>query len=289
MNHEPKRRRVSSVTPQKADLHIHSNFSDGKLSPEEIFLLAQKFQLRAISITDHDNVAALNISKNLAQQYDIEFIPGIEISCRKDRTEIHILGYFIDPDNVQLNSYLKYFQNERMNRARQILHRLRQCNIIIDWEELKSRYGERSIGRPHIAEILIEKNCVKNHNEAFEKYLGDDCPCYIPKYKITPSEAITIIKEANGISFIAHPGVDIELQGLRDLIALGIDGIETVHPRHSIAQIERYKQLVKQYDLQESGGSDYHGDKKLGPAMGSFTIPYEIVIRLTAYHSKLQQ
>ena len=273
---------------QRADLHIHSNFSDGFLCPEEIFKIARACKLKAISITDHDSVAALKISQSLAKTYGVEFIPGIEISCRMGNVEVHMLGYFIDPTDVQLNSYLKYFQEERSNRARKIIHCLSEHNIHINWEELKQKCREGNIGRPHIAELMVEKHYVKDYQEAFNRFLGDKCPCYIPKYRISPPVAIKIIKEAHGIGFIAHPGVDVDTKNLKELISLGIDGIETIHPKHSVTQIETYMQLAKEYNLQECGGSDYHGNAKSGPALGTFTIPYTMVSKLKNYYATLR-
>jgi len=265
----------------KADLHIHSICSDGTLSPEKIIRRACKAELKAISITDHDNIDAIEPAMTFCKQYGIEYIPGVEISSGHGKNEVHFLGYFFDHRHKILNEYIKYFQNEREKRARKIIEQLRKMGINIGWElVLQKTAHQGAICRPHIAHVLVEEGYVHSYHEAFHKYLGDNCPCYVPKYKIKPAEAIQIINQAGGICFIAHPGVKLNEYSVLKLIKLGVEGIETVHPRHSTDEIEYYRKLIQKYNLLESGGSDFHDDRKQNSVFGKYTVPYDVIIKM---------
>jgi 3',5'-nucleoside bisphosphate phosphatase len=153
--------------------------------------------------------------------------------------------------------------------------------IHIDFEYVKKRAYPGSIGRPHIAHILVELGQVRDYNEAFELYLGDNCPCHVPKYKISPHEAIQLIQKAGGISFLAHPGTDLTEACIVKLINIGLQGIETVHPRHSQHQIDNYRKLINKYNLLECGGSDCHGNgKEIDVKIGKYSVPYKAVHRM---------
>lgn len=264
----------------KADLHTHSIHSDGSLTPHEIVEIANQRNLKAISITDHDNIDANDVAKELCQQYGIEFIPGVEISAQYGQYEIHLLGYFINLQSDKLIEYLSFFQEERRKRVFRILEKLQEHGIKIDPEYVMKNSKPGSIGRPHIADAMVELGFVRNYQKAFDKYLGDNCSCFVSKYKIMPGEAIDIIDQAGGISFIAHPGIDINNEGLVRLFHLGLEGIETVHPRHTPSQVAYYRDMIDKYDLLECGGSDCHGNRKKELMLGKLTIPYLLVEKM---------
>ncbi len=264
----------------KVDLHIHSNRSDGALSSREIIDYARKIGLKAISITDHDDIAGLEEALQYSLSQGIEFIPGVELSARTHPFDLHLLGYFIDPRNEQLNQYIAFFQQERMKRAKKILELLKKFGIHLSLDLILKKSGQGSIGRPHIAEAMVEDGYVHSYQEAFNKYIGDGCPCCVPKFKITPAEAISLINQAGGLCIIAHPGMDITDDGLMDLIKLGLQGIETIHPRHTKQQVDHYREIIQKHQLLETGGSDCHGENKSPVMIGQFNIPYLFVEKM---------
>jgi len=265
------------ITNPQADLHIHSIYSDGSFSPTQIINRARQFRLKAISITDHDNIDAIDSAKTISRQNDIEFIPGIEISSRHGKHELHLLGYFFDHQNKMLVEYVNFFQQERKKRARKIVEELNKIGVQVELEYVLKKAEPGSIGRPHIAHTLVENGFVASYQEAFNKYLGDNCPCYIPKYKISPAEAINLINHAGGLTFVAHPGLDLNETSILQLIKMGIEGIETIHPRHTMDQIIYYRKIISKYHLLECGGSDCHGNLKQDVMLGKVTISYSLV------------
>lgn len=277
---------VSSMSPQSqaiplVDLHIHSNQSDGCFNAREIIDIAVQRRLKAISITDHDHIQGLGAAANYAQQQGLEFITGVEISARAPSFDLHLLGYYFDYRNPQLNDYLRHFQNERVNRARKIIELLKKHGIKLSFDLIQKKAGG-AIGRPHIADAMLEEGYIHSYQEAFDRYIGDGGPCCVPKYKISPGEAAALINQAGGVCIIAHPGTDVSDSGLLDLIKAGIEGIETIHPRHTPAQVNHYREIVQRYGLLETGGSDCHGDRKTQVLIGHFKVPYTVVEQMKA-------
>jgi predicted metal-dependent phosphoesterase TrpH len=247
----------------KADLHTHTNYSDGVHSPEELLQKAQKAGLKYLAITDHDNVEAIDEALELSKKYEVEVIPAAEISAEHNGKETHILAYFIDYKNEELSNYLKGFRTERLKRAEKMVAKLNEMNIEIKIQDVLAHVkGNASIGRPHIALALFEKKFVVNYFDAFTKYIGDDKPAYVKKPNISACEAIKLINRCGGLSFIAHPGRNLrDSNTLFELIEFGIDGIEIMHPSHNESDIEYFKDITGQYFLLESGGSDFHGGR----------------------------
>lgn len=247
--------------PINIDLHTHTVFSDGALSVKELLLKAKSKKLHTISITDHDNVNGIKTAIQLAKKLEMDVIPGLEISTDVEDKEVHLLGYFIDVDNDELNKYLSFFREERYYRAKRIIAKLHKLKIDISIDDVMLEAKNSSIGRPHIANALIKANYVKDYYEAFQKYLRDFGPAYERKIHISAQSAIKLISDAGGLSFIAHPG-HLKESIMMELINSGIDGIEVIHPSHSDYQIKFYRGIVNQYCLLESGGSDFHGGTK---------------------------
>ncbi len=246
---------------QKTDLHTHTSFSDGHLNPKELLKKASSQGIEVISITDHDSVNAFEVAKNYGDKYGIEVIPGVEISSDIRDSEVHILGYFIDPQNKELEHYLNFFREERYKRAIRIVEKLNILGLIISMEDVLKQAKNSAIGRPHIAQALLVNEQVKSYFEAFYKYLGNHAPAYERKVHLSPQSAFKIISDAGGLSFIAHPGNMPEIL-IKELIDAGVDGIEVVHPSHTPERVKFYRGIVNEYFLLESGGSDYHGGKR---------------------------
>lgn len=263
-----------------ADLHLHSNHSDGVFTPQEIVALAAKLNLRAISIVDHDDVGGIVAAINEGRRLHVEIIPGVELSTHGETFEVHILGYFIDHRNAKILDYLAFFRQERYKRALKILEKLRKLGISLQVERVLQKAGPGSIGRPHIADAMLEEGYVYSFDEAFHKYIGNGRPAYVPKFKTSPEKAIELINSLGGLAFLAHPGIDLRREEVLRLTKIGLDGIETVHPKHNPEKIHWLKQVATQYELLESGGSDCHGNRKGHILMGNYNISYALVERM---------
>jgi predicted metal-dependent phosphoesterase TrpH len=247
----------------KADLHTHTNYSDGVHTPEELILKAKAAGLKYIAITDHDNVEAVEEALELGKVHGVDIIPAAEISAEHKGKETHILAYFIDHKNEELLTYLKGFRRERLKRAEKMVAKLNEMSIALSIDDVLIHVkGNASIGRPHIAFALLEGSHINSYYEAFNKYIGDDKPAYVKKPNISAEEAIKLINRCKGLSFIAHPGRNLrDSNTLFELIEFGIDGIEVIHPSHTETDIEYFKDITSQYFLLESGGSDFHGGR----------------------------
>ncbi|MGH2574140.1 MAG: PHP domain-containing protein [Ignavibacteria bacterium] len=246
----------------KADLHTHTYYSDGKFSPSELIRKAKDKSISLLSITDHDNIDAIDEAYEYGKELGVEVIPGVEISSVHNEREIHILGYFIDTKNKELQNQLSLFRNQRLNRAVKIVEKLNELGIPIKLENVIDKViGNGSIGRPHIAFALQEGQFIESYFEAFTKYIGNGKPAYVKKLNPSVKETADIIAKAGGLSFIAHPGKNIRDVFLTELIDAGIDGIEVIHPSHSAEDINYFQGIVSQYFLLESGGSDFHGGR----------------------------
>jgi len=262
------------------DLHVHSTFSDGLLSPEQIVYLAQKRNLRALSITDHDEINGYQVAYMLGKAISLQVIPGIEVSTLFSTTDVHVLGYFINPFDPAIRKYVEDFKQRRVERAGEIVQRLGKIGIHIPFELVKMKAKNGSMGRPHIADVLIEEGIVFSFQEAFQKYLGDDKPAYVPKVKIELQDALQMIHGAGGLAFVAHPSVGVGDNLILQLIDLGLDGIETMHPKHTFDDIRHYQEVCRRFDLLESGGSDCHGARQGETMLGWGMVPFAFVQRM---------
>lgn len=249
------------MATEKTDLHMHTFYSDGYNSPERLIEKANSQGIKILSITDHDSVNAISEATGHAKKFGIEVIPGVEISTDIRDTEVHILGYFVDPDNKDLEHYLNFFREERHKRAIRMVNKLNILGLNITIDDVLVSAKDSAVGRPHIAQALLAKGQVKSFFEAFYKYIGNHAPAYERKVHLSPQSAFKIISDAGGLSFIAHPGNMPEIL-IKELIDAGVDGIEVIHPSHSPDQVKFYRGIVNEYFLLESGGSDFHGGKR---------------------------
>lgn len=257
---------------------MHSVYSDGSLTAGDLVRRAKRVGLASISITDHDNTAAIGEATEIGLEIGVEVIPGVELSARVDSSEVHILGYFFDFHAPELLDYLSQCRNDRVRRAERIVEKLNGMNVPLKLEAVLDQAGSGSVGRPHIAHALVEEGLAESYSEAFYKYIGYGRPAYEEKPQISPREAISLIASAGGLSFVAHPGKSLDETVLLELIRSKVDGIEVIHPSHSADLVQHYRGIVNEYCLLESGGSDFHGSTHSGAdPFGKFSISEECV------------
>lgn len=262
------------------DLHLHTTFSDGTYSPEELTAEARRFGLVAVALTDHDTVEGCVRMRAACEAAAIEFIPATELTCEVSGVELHMLGYFLDVTNSELLTQMTRFQKGRHERIREIVARLRKMQVPLEEEEVFALANCKSPGRPHVARALIQRKVCASLDEAFERFLKKNRPAWVPKEKITAREALALIHHAGGLAVVAHPGLARTEEVLPELIEAGVDGIECFHTRHSPSASEYYVSLAEQHDLVVTGGSDCHGMNKGKPLIGSIKLPYEYVRQL---------
>lgn len=267
-----------NIKPKKADLHIHTIFSDGSLTPLDIVKLASQKGLYSISITDHDTVDGIKPAMDNGKVFDIIVIPGIEISCQFHNEEIHLLGYFIDFQNQELLQMLNMFKESRESRGKKIVEKLNNLGLYISLEEVIEIAGDGVVGRPHIAKALVNNNYVTSIQEAFDKYLDNDKPAYVDRYRPTLKQGIEIIHNSGGAAVIAHPGLIKNTNAIIEAIKYGVDGIEAIHSKHSTEEVLKYSKIARENDLVITGGTDFHGDlSSNAPIIGEFFIDYSQV------------
>lgn len=261
-----------------ADLHLHSYFSDGSNSPEEIILKAKQKELAAIALTDHDSIDGVGLAIDAGQAAGIEVIPALEFSAELESRDIHILGYFIDTRHPQLLERLSCFQTVRQERIAKMIQNLKKEGIEnISYEEVRSLTRSGAVGRMHLALLMHKKGWTKSIPDAFERYIGEECQAYEPKYKQTPMEAIELIRRVGGIAVLAHPMVTQRDEIIPQLVEAGLGGIEACYPNCPETVTEFYKKLAKKHDLALTGGSDSHGQVRNYNYVGKVKIPYEWV------------
>jgi predicted metal-dependent phosphoesterase TrpH len=283
------------------DLHIHSTASDGSFTPAEIIDHAQKLNLGAIAITDHDSIDGSREALRTGVPPSLNFLTGVEISAAHPpffpgSGSFHILGYDIHLDNRDLNQALNKLQDARKNRNPAILKCLNKLGFRISLEEVNQEVGDGQLGRPHIAYAMVKKGFVASIDEAFDKYLGTNGPAYVDKYRIECEQAITIIRAAGGFPVLAHPALlNIENNQkldvlLQNLLKIGLAGIEVYYPGHSPQQIRQYTELANKYGLLMTGGTDFHGtitpQIKMGSGKGTLFIPYQLYEKLRGAHAQ---
>lgn len=273
----------------RLDLHLHTTHSDGSFTPTEVIDLAHKAGVTALAITDHDITTGILEATVAGGKYGIDVIPGIEISSIIGTSELHILGYFLDYQDARLNERLARLRDSRHRRNPKIIERLQAAGIAITYEEVRALAGTDSVGRPHIARVLMEKRVVASAKEAFDLWLADGRPAYVPRELPTPSDAMQWIREAKGLPVLAHPTwvkpTDGTLTDLvRQLKADGLDGVEVHYSTHTPRQTREYLALAKQLDLLVTGGSDFHGltkpDINVGVGKGTLHIPGSLLDKL---------
>lgn len=261
-----------------ADLHIHTSYSDGTYPPEEILAIAKKSGLSCISVTDHDTTEGLSF---FTFQNEIEFLSGIELTADSNNAEIHILGYLIDYKEDWFQKKLQDIRDGRVSRMKEMCGKLTDLGLPISLEEVLALAGRSlSVGRLHLARVMVKKGLVANLTEAFTMYIGDNCPAYVSRFRLNPRQVIELILQVKGVPVLAHPYILNNQDLIPQLVEYGLKGIEAVYPEHSPSQIKKYQALAEKLGLLVTGGSDFHGEAKPNVKMGLARVPYELVEKL---------
>lgn len=263
---------------RRVDLHSHSVFSDGALTPEALVRRAIDRHLAALAITDHDTVEGVAAARQAAGAA-IELVPGIELSSSFDGVDLHILGYYLNPEDPRLRERLLKFRDDRRRRALAIVERLAAAGAPIDPESVLRRAGPGVVGRPHVAEALLEAGHVESLDQAFRRYLGPQGTAFVARPAFSPEEAIALIHAADGVSVLAHPGAMLADSVIERLVAAGLRGVEVWHPQHNPSTIRRYRALATRLGLVETGGSDFHSEQR-GTDLGELAVPVAVLAAL---------
>ena len=258
-----------------ADLHLHTLFSDGTYSPEELAAHGRRVGLSAMALTDHDTVEGCERMATACAAQEIEFVPGTELTAEADGNEFHLLGYFLDTTNARLLRETEKFQTVRQDRIREMVARLNAHNIPLRAETVFEIANCKSPGRPHIGRALVQGKFCASMQEAFRRFLKKDRPAWVPKFKISALDAIELIHGAGGLAVMAHPGLNRTDSIIPALVDAGMDGIEVYHSKHSKKASQHYLAVAEKYDLLISGGSDCHGMSKGRPLIGTVKLSEE--------------
>jgi 3',5'-nucleoside bisphosphate phosphatase len=260
-----------------ADLHLHTRFSDGTYTPEELAAQAKRHGLRVIALTDHDTVEGCPRLQAACDADGIEFIAGTELTAEWNGNEVHILGYFLDVTRAGFLEEITKFQEVRQNRIYEMAAKLNEIGIPLRPETVFELASCRSPGRPHVARALVQEGFCENLDEAFERFLKKHRPAWVPKFKMSGLQAITIIHNAGGIAVLAHPGLNRTDEIIPELAAADLDGIECFHTKHSASASEYYLEIAGRHNLLVTGGSDCHGMSKGRPLIGTVKLPVRYV------------
>jgi predicted metal-dependent phosphoesterase TrpH len=270
-----------------ADLHLHTQFSDGTFTPEELVLHAQKNGLACIALTDHDTVEGCARAAAACAAVKMEFIPGAELTAEHAEIEVHILGYFLDIENQVLLDRIAQFQTVRQRRIHEMVGALNKLGVPLRVEAVFALANCKSPGRPHVARALVKEKLIGSLDEAFERFLKKGRPAWVPKTKMSALESVELIHQAGGLAVMAHPGLNRSDEIIPDLVGAGLDGIECFHTKHSTMMSERYLEIAEKFSLLVTGGSDCHGFSKSRPLIGTVKLPYEHVEKLSAARRSL--
>jgi predicted metal-dependent phosphoesterase TrpH len=272
------------------DLHMHSTFSDGTLTPAELVAEAKNVGLSAMALTDHDTTEGTRLLSRLATAEGIETISGFELSSDWHEGELHILGYGVDLNNDMLQEHLQWIRGGRRARNQEIMRNLQQAGIHISWDDVDCSSGLDHVGRVHIAAALKKLGVVKNRNEAFKRWLKEGRPAFAPKRALEPIACIDLIRSVGGVSVAAHPFTMAHTTKraeamIRELVRAGLDGIEVYYPSMSADQTAHFKALAAELKILGTGGSDFHGEHSPGVSMGTgrhnnLNIPHEVFVSL---------
>ncbi|MBI5415189.1 MAG: PHP domain-containing protein [Candidatus Omnitrophica bacterium] len=266
---------------KSADLHIHTHYSDGTMSPQEVVRDALHGGLNCIAITDHDTVDGISAAIEAARGHDLEVLPGIELSTEINGKDIHMLGYLFNWQDASLIEQLQKMQNARAERMKKMIQKLEALGIRdISFEEINGSAKAKALGRPHLAAALVEKRIVGSVKAAFDKFLAEGAPAYVPKFKQTPGEAIRLIRGLGGIAVLAHPMLTNVDEFIPALVEAGLGGLEIYYPNCSDNVMRFYEGLARKHHLVVTGGSDAHGEAKRHTFIGKVRIPYDLVEKL---------
>ncbi len=264
----------------RIDLHTHTVASDGLLTAEALVALAKDAGVGVLAVADHDSTDSVNAAQAAGTRLGVEVIPAVEINTDVDDSEIHVLGYYIDHRQPWFAEFLQRLRDGRVNRAAKMVEKLNHLGIRVDFARVRA-IASGAVGRPHVARALVETGAVRNTEEAFDKYLGRNGPAYVERMKVSPQDAIQLLRRAGGIPVLAHPGWGVRDEMIPALVDAGLEGLEVYYPDHTPAMITRYLDVAKQHGLLVTGGTDFHGgDLATKVPPGSQYVPVECVVEL---------
>lgn len=267
----------------RIDLHTHSYYSDGTESPRRVVELATQAGLSAFSLTDHDTLEGHAEAETACRELGIRFIPGIEFSSSTQGVEVHMLGFLIEASHAPFRQVLARQKTRRMQRIRDIVSKLQAAGVAIEVADVLAASGKGVLGRPHVAQALLNRGHVKTLREAFDRFIGPKGPGFIHGSTTSPADAIRIIREAGGVPVLAHPVYLKNDALIEDMVRDGLAGLEVYHYSHSPGLVAQYEQMADRLGLLRTGGSDFHGNAKEGAVVGSVNISEELVERLQAW------
>jgi predicted metal-dependent phosphoesterase TrpH len=278
---------VSSI----GDFHTHSTHSDGKLTPTQLADMAHRNGVRVMALTDHDTTEGLaDMAATLGRYPEISLVKGVELSTDIPGSEIHILGYFMNVEDEGFQRELARFREGRLGRGQEMVRKLRALGMPITWERVQEIAGDASVGRPHVAQALLEQGHVKTIAEAFDRFIGRDGPAYAERDKLTPEQAIELIRSAGGLAFFAHPSYTKYIESvIPSMKRAGLTGMEVYYRSYPPETVEWLRSIAERYDLMPLGGSDYHGLGNEGDReIGDIPLPESAVSRfLDAGHAAI--
>lgn len=263
-----------------ADLHLHTLFSDGTYTPEQLVAQASRLGFSAVALTDHDTVEGCFRTALACQAAGLEFFPGTELTAEQEGHEIHILGYCFDTEDERLLGEIQKFQTVRQNRIREMVARLNLLDVPLEADAVFALANCRSPGRPHVARALVKAGLCDDLDEAFDRFLKKNRPAWVPKFKMSATHAIELIHQAGGVAVMAHPGLNRTDEVIPAMVEAGLDGLECFHTKHSSSTSTHYLNMAEYYGLLVTGGSDCHGASKGKPVMGGVKLPYHFVEKL---------
>jgi hypothetical protein len=276
----------------RVDLHTHSTASDGLLAPSQLVWQAHEAGLDLLALTDHDSTEGVAEATATGARAGVQVIPGVEVNTTlpEHRGEAHVLGYYVDMVDTRFQESLRFIREARVRRAEQIVERLRAQGLDITWEHVRE-LAKGTVGRPHIALALMEHGDASSIADAFDKYISPGKPAYVPRYKLSPQDAVHLIRAAGGVPVLAHPGGVTELaeQVLPDLAQAGLLGIECYYGDYDDATVSRLAGIAGHFGLIATGGSDYHGPNVHPTPLGGRYVPPEAVGRLLAAAEQLRR
>jgi predicted metal-dependent phosphoesterase TrpH len=266
-----------TIDSRTADLHLHTHFSDGTDSPQRVVELAAAAGLSAIAITDHDNTDAFALAQPAAARSGIELLPGIEMSASANGAEVHVLGFLMDLRHPGLQQHLAEQKARRIQRVKDMVAKLHDVGVRIDAEEVLALAKQGTVGRPHVAQVLLRHGYISSLPEAFSRYIGPKNPGFMPGSPLAPAEVIRVIREAGGVPVLAHPVYMEQDPLIERFVEEGLVGLEVYHSGHTPDLVRRYEGIAQRLKLLATGGSDYHGTPKEGLPVGAVKIPYALV------------
>lgn len=262
----------------RIDLHTHTTASDGLLDAPALIAEASTRGVGLLAVSDHDTTAGVDAALEAGRKAGVEVWPAVELSCDVEAGEVHVLGYFVDHRLPWLQALLDRLREGRLRRAERMVERLSALGAPIDFARVAALSGGGAVGRPHVARALVEAGWVRDLPEAFERYIGRHGPAYVERLKVTPGEAVTILRAAGGLAVLAHPGWARNDEWISALVHSGLDGIEVYYPDHTPTLVAHYVALARQYGLLMTGGTDFHGgDLATRVTVGSQYVPEDII------------